>query len=740
MTDEEGSGKTLRWQIGGTSLQVLDHVYSLDPFPGLETRKELARQLNVLPRQVQVWFQNKRQRERKISRSLGLFSTPGLPDTPAATAAKTALEKCSSAETAGQPAVKANADSTDGSSGVTTGGVHAVSDSGLGKRRLSGCNALLDAPGSGLPITRAASCPNPDVALLLGSMSDAPMSLDDTAIPAGPVCRYGAAQQGKAKLGGIGVTAGMRKCDAASDTALIGPAAAKLTHVHQSPRSGSGPCELNPFEWFGGSSTSGQSQQSEARCREAVARARAALEGDGPADSTSLALMAQMAVRLPILQSLMPPVSYPLPGLGLPEGVNSLDCSLADLPDDLGRQLAAELLADEPPSDHLEPDATASTVDVLLEQTAASAWPAASAPAPGGPPTACGGPVPSIQSVSLGPSHRPASGWAWVPQPAIKKRAVPRDTAGCPNAKSSIGTNHRPGEELTTDTEQTKNKEHSMGKAVGTPVPGLPLLRSGVSGLLDQMQLDQPDHLKLAAPELATLLGGSGGGGGALDLPLTEAEACMQAAADEYVQVITSAAAPFAIIFASAAWLSLCEFDAQSQVIGETLQLVEGPLTQRQQAERLDEAMRNGCTCALRLTHHTRSGKPFSHDVRLEPLRDSSGKLHCFQATSSNILMLDAQGIRAAALETAEANAAHAAGNSHTDPEQRSEIEQMSMSRSYSGLKIHEMLDLFHASAGRGSTPLASTIESDALYDPFTRGACELDNESAVVSAFLDLA
>ena len=39
---------------------------------------------------MQVWFQNKRQRERKISRSKGLTSTPGLPDTRAQAAAQAA--------------------------------------------------------------------------------------------------------------------------------------------------------------------------------------------------------------------------------------------------------------------------------------------------------------------------------------------------------------------------------------------------------------------------------------------------------------------------------------------------------------------------------------------------------------------------------------------------------------------------------------------------------------------------
>ena len=144
LEDDERS-KVSRWQIGTGSLSVLEQVYHMDPFPGaraaalgkapncvsralprvrpatrlaarptspseppprrsarrtasfafagLDTRRELARKLNVSPRQVQVWFQNKRQRERKISRAKGMLSTPGLPDTPATQAAIAAARK-----------------------------------------------------------------------------------------------------------------------------------------------------------------------------------------------------------------------------------------------------------------------------------------------------------------------------------------------------------------------------------------------------------------------------------------------------------------------------------------------------------------------------------------------------------------------------------------------------------------------------------------------------------------------
>ncbi|EOD32511.1 hypothetical protein EMIHUDRAFT_468007 [Emiliania huxleyi CCMP1516] len=55
-------GKTTRWNIPKHALQTLEQVFKDDKFPSVETRKNLAAELRVTPRQVQVWFQNKRQR------------------------------------------------------------------------------------------------------------------------------------------------------------------------------------------------------------------------------------------------------------------------------------------------------------------------------------------------------------------------------------------------------------------------------------------------------------------------------------------------------------------------------------------------------------------------------------------------------------------------------------------------------------------------------------------------------
>ena len=58
-------GKATRWKIPPTALQMLEQVFKVDKFPSVETRKNLAANLKVSPRQVQVWFQNRRAKWRK---------------------------------------------------------------------------------------------------------------------------------------------------------------------------------------------------------------------------------------------------------------------------------------------------------------------------------------------------------------------------------------------------------------------------------------------------------------------------------------------------------------------------------------------------------------------------------------------------------------------------------------------------------------------------------------------------
>lgn len=58
-----------RWRIPPNGTQLLECVYAQTPCPSGETRDALAQQLGATPRQVQVWFQNKRQRALKRGQS-----------------------------------------------------------------------------------------------------------------------------------------------------------------------------------------------------------------------------------------------------------------------------------------------------------------------------------------------------------------------------------------------------------------------------------------------------------------------------------------------------------------------------------------------------------------------------------------------------------------------------------------------------------------------------------------------
>jgi hypothetical protein len=53
-----------RWSVPAEALAVLQDAYQLDSLPSCTTRKKLAETLKVTPRQVTVWFQNKRQRRQ----------------------------------------------------------------------------------------------------------------------------------------------------------------------------------------------------------------------------------------------------------------------------------------------------------------------------------------------------------------------------------------------------------------------------------------------------------------------------------------------------------------------------------------------------------------------------------------------------------------------------------------------------------------------------------------------------
>ena len=59
-----------RWSIDMKTLSILEAVFSVDKFPNVDLRIRLGADLKVSSRQIQVWFQNRRQRERRLKHGL----------------------------------------------------------------------------------------------------------------------------------------------------------------------------------------------------------------------------------------------------------------------------------------------------------------------------------------------------------------------------------------------------------------------------------------------------------------------------------------------------------------------------------------------------------------------------------------------------------------------------------------------------------------------------------------------
>jgi hypothetical protein len=77
-----------RWQVTPEEQANLEAAYLASPFPVAEERASLAAKLQVSHRRIQVWFQNKRQKERKTSKPppfVGLTPTSAwIAETPPA--------------------------------------------------------------------------------------------------------------------------------------------------------------------------------------------------------------------------------------------------------------------------------------------------------------------------------------------------------------------------------------------------------------------------------------------------------------------------------------------------------------------------------------------------------------------------------------------------------------------------------------------------------------------------------
>merc|ERR1719460_3485322 len=65
-----------RWLPTSAHLEVLETSFSMCRYPDPVMRSMLATQLGIKQRQVHVWFQNRRQKEKKSSGSGGKMGSP----------------------------------------------------------------------------------------------------------------------------------------------------------------------------------------------------------------------------------------------------------------------------------------------------------------------------------------------------------------------------------------------------------------------------------------------------------------------------------------------------------------------------------------------------------------------------------------------------------------------------------------------------------------------------------------
>lgn len=163
-------------------------------------------------------------------------------------------------------------------------------------------------------------------------------------------------------------------------------------------------------------------------------------------------------------------------------------------------------------------------------------------------------------------------------------------------------------------------------------------------------------------------------------------------AADASVQVITACEPPYQVMWASKAWLDLCEQDL-GRVQGQTFAIIQGPpgSAGRNPLEPLAEAVETGrATEAENVLSQTRTGMPFSHTLTVEPLRDCEGSLRCLQVASSSICFHPNKSL-AAPQDQAEPATAGDAGAIASDDEPL----MQSMNRKVSELNLASLMELY---------------------------------------------
>jgi len=175
----------------------------------------------------------------------------------------------------------------------------------------------------------------------------------------------------------------------------------------------------------------------------------------------------------------------------------------------------------------------------------------------------------------------------------------------------------------------------------------LPLVRSGCSDLLGSISLTPSTEAAMSFSHAASDAASTSGSTTAGSSAETEVAAFCPAAqererssvAEDHVQVITHPAPPYHVVYVSKAWQQLCGYSAE-EAVGRTLHLIQGPLTCKQKLQDLKKALENDGSPTVSLVNYTAKNVAFSHQLHVEPLRDTCGVVQFLQGSSSDICLL----------------------------------------------------------------------------------------------------
>lgn len=111
-------------------------------------------------------------------------------------------------------------------------------------------------------------------------------------------------------------------------------------------------------------------------------------------------------------------------------------------------------------------------------------------------------------------------------------------------------------------------------------------------------------------------------------VPRTMEDALMPS---DQARVITEMKPPFRITNVNQAWMNMCGFDDESECVGHTLGLIQGPETDRAAVTAIvNRLMQSEEECGVVLTNYKKDGSKFKNRLRVGPLKNEYGDVTHF--------------------------------------------------------------------------------------------------------------